>query len=441
VWESAGRSGPLGVPGEIAVRARLFVWLIAASLVLVPLLGSVSPMVFAEGDDNAPAQAVAADASPVVDVAASPSDPETATPTPTETSTETPTNTPTATETATNTPTATATATPIPAKLADVKVAVSCLGNPETVTVTNTGKGTFKITKIRYIYQNAWYSKSRSLGPGQSAVFKTGPNASGDGVTSKLYRLTDAAGDSDGARVTTSVGDAVTMCPPVPAKLSDVKISVNCLGNPETVTISNSGKGVFYVAKIRYLAQNKWYAKSTTVAASKSIVYKTGPKASGTGFTSSVYRLTDALGSDDGVRVTTSVGDVIKMCPPLTGERWIEVNLSSQTLIAWQGSVRIKSSLISSGKDGFETPTGTFYINAKYRYKDMAACENGECWYEPDVQYAMYFTYEGHAIHAVTWHNDFGIARRSHGCVGAPLGFAGWLYYWADYGTRIWIHY
>ena len=33
------------------------------------------------------------------------------------------------------------------------------------------------------------------------------------------------------------------------------------------------------------------------------------------------------------------------------------------------------------------------------------------------------------------------IVRRSHGCVNLPLGFAGWLYYWADYGTRIWIHY
>lgn len=430
--------------GEITVRSRLLVWLIAALFVVAPLVG-VGPLhAFAEGDDAPSTDVAASIASPVAETEPSP------TPSPTssavvvssdEASPVAPVATDTPTATATSTATATATATPIPAKLADVKVAVSCLTNPETVTVTNTGKGTFKITKITYIYQGAWYSKNRTVGPGKSVVFKTGPAASGDGFTSTNYRLTDAAGDQDGARVTTNLGDVVTMCPPIPAKLADVNVKVNCLGNPETVTISNTGKGTFKVTKIRYIAQNRWYAKSTTVAAGKSTVYKTGPAASGAGFTSNVYRLVDALGSDDGVRVTTTVGEVVKMCAPLTGERWIEVNLSTQTMIAWQGNIKIKSTLVSTGKDGFETPTGTFYINAKYRYKDMAGCENGECWYVPNVQYAMYFTYVGHAIHAVTWHNDFGIARRSHGCVGTPLAFAGWLYYWADYGTRIWIHY
>jgi lipoprotein-anchoring transpeptidase ErfK/SrfK len=149
----------------------------------------------------------------------------------------------------------------------------------------------------------------------------------------------------------------------------------------------------------------------------------------------------DAAGDNDGVRLTTNVGEVYKWCKPLTGERYLEVNLSTQTIIAWHGSVRINSSLISSGKDGFWTPAGTFYINARYRYKDMAGCEGGECWYVPDVQYAQYFTDEGHAIHAATWHNDFGIPRRSHGCINVPLGFAAWLWDWSTYDTRVWIHY
>mgnify|MGYP001137637484 CR=1 FL=1 len=151
--------------------------------------------------------------------------------------------------------------------------------------------------------------------------------------------------------------------------------------------------------------------------------------------------LVDAAGDSDGVRITTEMGNVFKYCPPLTGERWIEVNLSTQSLIAWQGKVKINSTLISSGKDGFWTPTGTFYINARYRYKDMAGCEGGECWYVPDVQYAQYFTYEGHAIHVATWHNLFGIKRLSHGCINVPLSFAAWLWNWSTYGTRIWIHY
>jgi lipoprotein-anchoring transpeptidase ErfK/SrfK len=70
----------------------------------------------------------------------------------------------------------------------------------------------------------------------------------------------------------------------------------------------------------------------------------------------------------------------------------------------------------------------------------MAGCIQGECYYVPDVPWTQYFTNYGHALHGAYWHNDFG-STRSHGCVNLPLWFAEWLWNWATYGTRIWIHY
>ena len=330
---------------------------------------------------------------------------------------------------------------PLPVKLADIAVSVSCQGNPETITILNRGGAAVRVTEVRFLKQNRWYTKNTTVSAGQTIVYKTGPAASGSGVLSSSYRFVHSAGAQDGARITTNLGQIITMCAPVPVKASDVRVSVDCLGNPETVSITNNGQASIKVTKVKYLYKDRWYAKDQTVRGGQTIVYKTGSKASGSGVISTNFMLVDSAGDRDGVRITTSVGDVNKYCKPLTGERWIDVNLSSQVLTAYQGNVWISSSYISSGKDGFETPTGTFSINSRYRYKDMAGCEGGECWYVPAVQYAQYFTYVGHAIHAATWHNDFGTIRHSHGCINLPLGYAAWLWDWSTYGTRVNIHY
>jgi hypothetical protein len=128
--------------------------------------------------------------------------------------------------------------------------------------------------------------------------------------------------------------------------------------------------------------------------------------------------------------------------PWTTSERiWIDVNLSSQYAIFYQGERIIGQTYVSTGRwPDFETPTGTFYIGYKIPVSDMSGCSGGECWYVPDVPWQMYFTDRGHAFHAAYWHNDFG-TRRSHGCVNLPVGIAGWIYDITPVGTRVNIHY
>jgi lipoprotein-anchoring transpeptidase ErfK/SrfK len=126
--------------------------------------------------------------------------------------------------------------------------------------------------------------------------------------------------------------------------------------------------------------------------------------------------------------------------PGSGGEHWIEVNLSAQYLIAWEGDIEVNSTYVSTGRPGFDTPTGTFYINTKLESDDMEGVLGGEYYNVPAVPWVMYFTDVGHALHGTYWHSNFGSVM-SHGCVNLPMDFAEWLYYWADYGTRVEIHY
>lgn len=122
------------------------------------------------------------------------------------------------------------------------------------------------------------------------------------------------------------------------------------------------------------------------------------------------------------------------------GERWVSVNLGSQYMVAYEGDLAVNETYVSTGRPGFETPTGSFYINSKYEIQDMEGLASGESWYVPDVPHVMYFTDLGHAFHGTYWHSNFG-AVMSHGCINLPLWFAEWLYYWAPYGMRVEITY
>lgn len=113
-------------------------------------------------------------------------------------------------------------------------------------------------------------------------------------------------------------------------------------------------------------------------------------------------------------------------------EKWIEVDLSDQKLFAWEGSKKVFEFPISSGRPGYETPRGEFRVWSKVRlqaYKGGSK-ERGDYYYLPNVPYSLFF-YKGYAIHGAYWHNDFGIKRRSSGCVNLRIDDAEKIYNWA----------
>lgn len=135
--------------------------------------------------------------------------------------------------------------------------------------------------------------------------------------------------------------------------------------------------------------------------------------------------------------VTTNAGG-------LSDSRYIELNLSTQHLFAWQDGAVVESSPMTSGATGagFPTVTGTFHIY----YKTTNTYLNGHPYgynYNVFVQYWMPF-YLGYGLHDASWRSSFGgqdyYWGGSHGCVNLPLATAAFLYSWADVGTTVWIH-
>jgi lipoprotein-anchoring transpeptidase ErfK/SrfK len=119
---------------------------------------------------------------------------------------------------------------------------------------------------------------------------------------------------------------------------------------------------------------------------------------------------------------------------------YIEINLSEQYMTVWNGGEVLFGTYVSTGREGFDTPPGTFYINSKNEGQTMEGVLGGEYYNVPDVPWVMYFTDRGHAIHGAYWHNNFGSVM-SHGCVNLPVDLAAYLWSITPIGTRVEIHY
>jgi len=123
------------------------------------------------------------------------------------------------------------------------------------------------------------------------------------------------------------------------------------------------------------------------------------------------------------------------------GARWIDIELASQTLVAYEGGRPIFATIVSTGKGKrkghpFETPKGVHRIWVKLLTTTMDNLENENAsryWRIEDVPYVQFF-HKGVGLHAAFWHRSFGHVR-SHGCVNlAPLD-ARFLFWWT--GPRI----
>ena len=124
--------------------------------------------------------------------------------------------------------------------------------------------------------------------------------------------------------------------------------------------------------------------------------------------------------------------------PPPAGDlssRWIDINLSTQTVTAYEGDAPVRTFVVSTGLPGTPTVTGQFSIYLRYDSQTMS----GPGYYLPGVQWVQYF-YQGYALHGTYWHNNFG-RPMSHGCVNMTNDDALWMYQWADYGTVVNVHY
>lgn len=141
---------------------------------------------------------------------------------------------------------------------------------------------------------------------------------------------------------------------------------------------------------------------------------------------------------------------------PTVTEKWIDVDLSKQQVVAYEGMTAVKSFIISSGRGNTPTVTGTFRIWAKIPMQDMQGGNRaaGNYYYLEDVPYVQYF-FENYSFHGTYWHDDFGTPM-SRGCINMKSEDAKWLFDWtsprssspgwlisdaAHLGTLVQVHY
>jgi lipoprotein-anchoring transpeptidase ErfK/SrfK len=129
-----------------------------------------------------------------------------------------------------------------------------------------------------------------------------------------------------------------------------------------------------------------------------------------------------------------------------TSDKRIEVNLTTQTLTAFEKDKVVLETRVSSGipqsrepSNGIstETPKGNFHIYSKMPSKHMG---NGRLMrgnldldaYElVGVPWTMFFHRldTGYALHGTYWHDNFGYPM-SHGCINMRNPDARWLFRW-----------
>jgi lipoprotein-anchoring transpeptidase ErfK/SrfK len=121
-------------------------------------------------------------------------------------------------------------------------------------------------------------------------------------------------------------------------------------------------------------------------------------------------------------------------------DKHIEVNLTMQTLTAYELDkevlkTKISSGIANSGRNtglSTQTPSGEFRIISKYPSKHMG---NGNLFASPEdyelpgVPWTCFFHEAGYALHGTYWHDNFGTPM-SRGCVNMRIEEAKWLFRW-----------
>ncbi|MSP23869.1 MAG: L,D-transpeptidase [Myxococcales bacterium] len=118
-------------------------------------------------------------------------------------------------------------------------------------------------------------------------------------------------------------------------------------------------------------------------------------------------------------------------------QKWIDISLANQTLIAWEGRRPVFATLVSTGQDRLGDPNagapatlqGTFRVRAKHVTMKLDDAEAKGAFSIADAPWGLEFA-DGFAITGSYWQKNFGEAENFHNVTLAPVD-AHWLWHWA----------
>ncbi len=118
------------------------------------------------------------------------------------------------------------------------------------------------------------------------------------------------------------------------------------------------------------------------------------------------------------------------------GEKWIDVDIDDEALVAFEGDKPVYATIVSTGRHNADpakdhtTVTGSFRIREKHVTDTMDDDTGADGTYKiEDVPWVMYFE-RSYALHGAFWHSSFG-RERSHGCVNLTPFDARNIFHWA----------
>ena len=127
--------------------------------------------------------------------------------------------------------------------------------------------------------------------------------------------------------------------------------------------------------------------------------------------------------------------------------RWIDLNLTHQVVVAYEGSTPVRMATTSTGRPTWETPPGQYAIQRRVENETMESTsliglDASRADYKVEnVRWTQYFSADGMALHENYWkpRDTFGIPS-SHGCAGLVAEDAKFFWDWASVGTPIYAH-
>ncbi len=166
-------------------------------------------------------------------------------------------------------------------------------------------------------------------------------------------------------------------------------------------------------------------------------------------WTTTWFRLTDGTYVYAAFVFILQPGEESPLADAGGAEKWVDVNVTTQTATAMVGDRAVYTAAVSTGSPAFPSPLGTHHIETDGRLAvermtaTQAGYAPGQATYDVErVLFTQYYDRGGNALHLNYWRPKevFGRSATSHGCVGMQLHDAQYFWLFAQPGTRVEIH-
>jgi lipoprotein-anchoring transpeptidase ErfK/SrfK len=142
-------------------------------------------------------------------------------------------------------------------------------------------------------------------------------------------------------------------------------------------------------------------------------------------------------------------GEASPFTDPQGQEKWVDVNVTTQTASAMIGDRAIYTAKVSTGQPAFPSPLGHHAVEPDGRLAvermtaSQAGYSPGQATYDVErVLFTQYYDRKGDALHLNYWRPDsvFGQTATSHGCVGMEMHEAQYFWLFGFPGMRVEVH-